>query len=431
MTMPTLPLGLACVAAATQNAGNEVALLNLMFEGDPMLGITNSIEDFCPNVIGISVRNIDDQNMPSPQFLLAPVREVIAKCRSLSDAPIILGGAGYSIFPESALRYLGADMGIQGEGEIVFPFVVDRISKGAQVSEIPGICLLGRPVEGRSFENNLDDLPLPEPNLWIPPVAANRNLWVPVQSRRGCPLGCTFCSTSAIEGEGVRARSPDRIVTWLAKLRETGCRNFNFVDNTFNLPSTYAKDLCRRVIQAKLDLNLWCIIYPKWIDAPKIEVEFCLDHAPAKVLGISGRKVEGVIDEVEVSASRLPSFRQPLRWSGNELEPLPLDRAGQQKVQPSGQPRRLCTGTQRLRLAATGGIQRLGSGRGRSSRLFSKLLPSTGRPRRQIPGISETFALTYPIHDEGKQSLRLEFPCPRPDNATRSRGRCCNQPRQG
>jgi radical SAM superfamily enzyme YgiQ (UPF0313 family) len=272
MTMPTLPLGLACVAAATRNAGNEVALLNLMFEGDPKSSIRKSIVDFRPNVIGISVRNIDDQNMPHPQFLLAPVREVIASCRSLSGVPIILGGAGYSIFPESALRYLGADMGIQGEGEVVFPRLVERIGKGAQVSDIPGISLPGQPPEGRSFENDLDDLPLPAPSTWIPPLAVKRDLWVPVQSRRGCPLDCTFCSTGAIEGKSVRRRSPDRIVKWLAELRAAGCRNFNFVDNTFNLPPTYAKDLCRLVVQAELDLNLWCIIYPKWIDTELVEL---------------------------------------------------------------------------------------------------------------------------------------------------------------
>ena len=272
MTMPTLPLGLACVAAATRNAGNEVALLNLMFEGDSKLGIRTSIGDFRPDVIGISVRNIDDQKMLQPQFLLAPVREVIATCRSLSDAPIVLGGAGYSIFPESALRYLGADLGIQGEGEVVFPLLVDRIGKGGQVSDLPGIHLPGQPAEGRSFEKNLDDLPLPEHGLWIPPGADKHNLWVPVQSRRGCPLDCTFCSTSVIEGKTIRKRSPGQMVKWLAHLRETGCRNFNFVDNTFNLPPTYAKDLCRQVIQAELDLNLWCIIYPKWIDTELVEL---------------------------------------------------------------------------------------------------------------------------------------------------------------
>ena len=280
ISMPTLPLGLACLAAATQKAGHEVALLNLMFEGDAMLGIRTAIEDFRTNVIGISVRNIDDQNMLQPQFLLAPVRDVIATCRGLSNAPIILGGAGYSIFPESALRYLGADMGIQGEGEVIFPILVDRIGKGEQVWDLPGVHSARAVNVGavaaathaplRYFEMRLDNLPLPEPSLWIPSGAIN--LWVPLQSRRGCPLDCTFRSTSAIEGRAMRTRSPTAVVKWLAKLRETGCRNFNFVDNTFNLPPTYAKDLCRQIIEAKLDLHLWCLIYPKHIDRELVEL---------------------------------------------------------------------------------------------------------------------------------------------------------------
>ena len=272
MNMPPLPLGLACVAAATGRAGHDVALINLMFEEDANRAIRSSLENFCPDVIGVSVRNVDDQNMERPRFFLDSVREVVANCRSMCRAPVILGGAGYSIFPESALRYLGADMGIQGEGEVVFPALVERMAHGAQVSDIPGIYLPGMPPVGRSFEKNLDDLPLPGPGLLIPPGADSRNLWVPVQSRRGCPLDCTFCSTSTIEGRPVRRRSPDRIVRWLTDLRETGYRNFNFVDNTFNLPPSYAKALCRKIIQADLDIHLWCIVYPKWIDAELVDL---------------------------------------------------------------------------------------------------------------------------------------------------------------
>ncbi|NIR14328.1 MAG: B12-binding domain-containing radical SAM protein, partial [Desulfobacterales bacterium] len=55
------------------------------------------------------------------------VKDVVASCRSFSDAPIVLGGAGYSMYPESALEYLGADMGIQGEGEVAFPALLDKI----------------------------------------------------------------------------------------------------------------------------------------------------------------------------------------------------------------------------------------------------------------------------------------------------------------
>ncbi|MBT8407135.1 MAG: cobalamin-dependent protein, partial [Deltaproteobacteria bacterium] len=121
INMPTLPLGLACVAAATRKAGHEVAYLDLMAQEDVRTVIKEAMEGLSPDVVGISVRNIDDQVMDSPGFLLEQVKEVVASCRSFSDSPIVLGGAGYSMYPESALEYLGADMGIQGEGEVAFP----------------------------------------------------------------------------------------------------------------------------------------------------------------------------------------------------------------------------------------------------------------------------------------------------------------------
>lgn len=98
MNMPPLPLGLACVAAATGRAGHDVALINLMFEEDANQAIRNSLEGFRPDVIGVSVRNIDDQNMEHPRFFLDSIREVVANCRCMCRAPVILGGAGYSIW---------------------------------------------------------------------------------------------------------------------------------------------------------------------------------------------------------------------------------------------------------------------------------------------------------------------------------------------
>lgn len=272
LNLPTLPLGLASVAAATQKAGHEVLLVNLMFQEDAASAIRESIESFRPGVIGVSVRNIDDQNMDRPQFLLAPAREVVASCRRCCSAPIVLGGAGYSIFPESALRYLGGDIGIQGEGEAVFPALLERIERGEPVSDLPGVCLPDRAPQRRSFAGTLDDLPLPDPGLWIPAAARQAQFWVPVQSRRGCPLDCSFCSTPIIEGTSIRRRSPQRVVSWLAELAQAGVQDFNFADNTFNLPPAYAKELCRKIVQAGLDVNLWCLVYPKWVDPELVEL---------------------------------------------------------------------------------------------------------------------------------------------------------------
>ena len=130
LNMPTLPLGLAYVAASTRKAGHEVRYLDLMAQEDAQAVIKKIVQDLRPDVVGISVRNIDDQDMANPDFLLEPVKKVVAACRSLSAAPVVLGGAGYSMYPQPALEYLGADMGIQGEGEESFPLLLDSIERG-------------------------------------------------------------------------------------------------------------------------------------------------------------------------------------------------------------------------------------------------------------------------------------------------------------
>ena len=167
INMPTLPLGLACVGASTRKAGHEVTYLDLMAKEDIKAAIKKTMEGFRPDVIGISVRNIDDQDMSNPEFLLAPVKEVVATCQSLSTALVVLGGAVYSIYPQSALESLGADMGIQGEGQQSFPFLLDRIERGRDLSPTPGLYLPGSRLQRkRAFVRNLDQLPFPEDHLW-------------------------------------------------------------------------------------------------------------------------------------------------------------------------------------------------------------------------------------------------------------------------
>ncbi|MGD0499680.1 MAG: radical SAM protein [Bryobacteraceae bacterium] len=267
-----LPLGPAFVAAACRRAGHETVLLDLMSERDAIPAIQQRIEEFRPGVIGISVRNIDDQNMASPKFLLPAVREVVAVCRRLCDAPIVLGGPGYSMFPESVLRFLHADMGIRGEGEIVFPAVLERLESGSDPYGLPGVYLPGHPPAGVTFSASLEDLPLPEPELWLSAARQSGDCWIPVQGKRGCPMGCSFCATKLIEGTHIRRRPTESIAHWVEQVAASGFRNFYTVDNTFNIPPSYAKGLCREIIRRGLDVNLWCIVYPKWVDRELAEL---------------------------------------------------------------------------------------------------------------------------------------------------------------
>src|ERR1035438_4805606 len=87
-----------------------------------------------------------------------------------------------------------------------------------------------------------------------------------------CSSDLIYCSTSIIEGRPVRRRSPAAVVHWLTEVRQCGFRDFYFVDNTFNVPLAYAKELCRKIIAAELGLDWWAILYPKWVDRELVEL---------------------------------------------------------------------------------------------------------------------------------------------------------------
>jgi radical SAM superfamily enzyme YgiQ (UPF0313 family) len=266
INMPTLPMGLGCVAAATQKDGHEVRFIDLLTAGASGAAINKTIDEFAPQVIGISVRNIDDQAMDSTQFMLDEAKAVVALCRKLSNSPLVLGGAGYSIFPQSALAYVGADMGIQGEGEAAFALLLKHIERQGDLSRIPGLYLPGRGLQAkRTFIKDLDSLPFPQPSLLVSANSENTDYWLPFQTRRGCPLECSYCSTATIEGHLYRQRSPAAVVKELARWVVAGFTRVFFVDNTFNLPQSYAMDLCKRLAEASLNTTWRCILYPNKI----------------------------------------------------------------------------------------------------------------------------------------------------------------------
>jgi radical SAM superfamily enzyme YgiQ (UPF0313 family) len=274
INMPVLPMGLALVAAATEQAGHAVVTLDLMSASDWRPVLLETFTGFSPEAIGISVRNIDDQNMQQPKFLLEPVREMVACIRELTDAPIVIGGAGYSIFPQKALDYLHADAGIQGEGEQVFPQLLQRFSEKKDIADLPGVYLpQRRPKSPAERIRHLDRLPMPRPGVHLPDLDsdARRNIWLPIQTRRGCPLNCTYCSTGTIEGRILRKYPVEKVVDTIARFSKAGFDRFFFVDNTFNLPPAYAKSICEAISRAGLNIAWRCIVYPFDVNAELVE----------------------------------------------------------------------------------------------------------------------------------------------------------------
>ena len=263
LNMTVLPLGLGMVAAAARRAGHDVELLNVRAGDIPAESVAEAVTRFRPDVVGFSVRNVDDQNMQSPRFLLPLVAEAIAACRVHTDAPVVVGGAGYSIFPRQILAFLGAGLGVRGEGEAAFPALLGRLERGEDVSGLPGVDVAGRPGDvPPAPARDLDAFPLPDETTWRSADPDDPELLIPVQSRRGCPLDCSYCSTATIEGRPIRFRSPSRVAAHVARLCEAGFHRFYFVDNVFNLPAGYALSLCREITALRLPIAWRCILYP-------------------------------------------------------------------------------------------------------------------------------------------------------------------------
>ena len=85
-------------------------------------------------LVGLTLRNADDSFWPGAESFVEPLRGLVKTLRRLTKAPLVLGGAGFSIFPREILEFTGADYGIRGDGEIALPALYRALARG----ESPG-----------------------------------------------------------------------------------------------------------------------------------------------------------------------------------------------------------------------------------------------------------------------------------------------------
>ncbi len=253
------PLGPAWIAAALEREGYEVMGLDLMFSDDPGGECARAVEEFRPDCIGLSIRNIDNQDVENTEFYVDNAVPLIAAMKRASGAPIVLGGAGYSIYPTQCLEYLGLEYGVVGEGETAFPALLECLAAGGDPRRVPGVAtrLDGVASPGSpGARPDLASLPAPDRRMfdvtrydWHPELGPP--LYVPnIQSRRGCARRCIYCSTPDIEGSKVRVRPVKAVADEMESMEhEFGLGLAIINDSLFNVPEEYALDLCREFIE--------------------------------------------------------------------------------------------------------------------------------------------------------------------------------------
>jgi radical SAM superfamily enzyme YgiQ (UPF0313 family) len=295
---PVAPLGLAFLSSALKSNGHETRCLDLCFEENPEGALGNAISGFSPDAIGLSLRNIDNVAYPESVSYLPFYRKVIERCRQSSPAPVVLGGAGFTLMPKTILDFLEADGGIAGEGEEAFP---QLLREGADLasSRVKGfIPRGGKALSGPACIPNLDSLPSPDWDSLELKNYFQKGGMGNLQTKRGCSFSCIYCTYPLIEGKTVRVRSPQRVADEAQALLQRGVRNAFLVDNIFNFPESHARAVCRAFVERGIPLQWSCYAHPGHFSRALAEdmkragctgVEFGTDSGSPRVLARLGK----------------------------------------------------------------------------------------------------------------------------------------------
>ncbi len=266
---PVLPLGACLVAQSARRAGHDVYMLDLMFSRAPRSDLAGELREFKPDVVGLSVRNIDTNDIANPVTLSEEAADLVGVIRAHSRAKVVLGGAAVGVMPDALLACTGADWAVRAYGEWVFPKLLAAIAGGADVSAVPGVMSPGGAELPLPLRPELDDDSLLEDFArWVDLRAYLRRMaTVPLQAKRGCPFRCVYCTYARAEGRDYRLHAPRRVVDWIATLAKRGVRDIEFVDNVFNSPYEHAMEICRLLAGASLPARLQTLeLNPRFLD---------------------------------------------------------------------------------------------------------------------------------------------------------------------
>ena len=241
---PVPPIGLEYLSDDLVAAGHEVELLDLCFVD--LADRPDRIAEFAErmNFIGITFRNfgVDSVLVDGEQFFVPNLRQVISETRRFSRAPIVLGGQGYSIFPQRTLEFVGADYGIAGPGERAIVDLVEnyqRLPRGTILRGPANVDILHR--------RGLIDYDRYLRNGGSPAV----------QTKNGCPFPCGFCVEAQ---KPLFRRRIDLVIEEIRILLARGAEFLFIADAEFNNHRRHAEDFCDAIIEAGLEFRWSCYL---------------------------------------------------------------------------------------------------------------------------------------------------------------------------
>ena len=294
---PVAPIAVEYLAAALERQGVAVRVLDLAFSRSVEDAVRAALRER-PALVGLSLRNLDDASAASRVSFLPGHREVAAAVRRHTDAPLVLGGVGFSIAPAAALRALGADLGMRGEGEEALAM----LARGDAPASIPG--LVWR--DGESLRENpprpidLSSLAAPRRSFVDNPRYLREGAQVGFETSRGCPMPCRYCADPPARGRALRRRAPESVADEVSDLHARGVDVLHTCDSEFGLDPAHgeavASALAARGLGERVRWYAYCTpsgftagLASAMRAAGCVGVNFGIDHVDDGMLARLGR----------------------------------------------------------------------------------------------------------------------------------------------
>jgi radical SAM superfamily enzyme YgiQ (UPF0313 family) len=235
------PLGLECAAASLETDGHDCRIVDLRIDGAEQ-GLA-ACRDFEPALVGLQC------NFTTERFRTLRLARRVK--RELPDAFVVVGGHDASREP-GWFTDPAFDAVVVGDGEEIVPALAAALDGEGGLDKVPGLAINGsggqRSTGHAPARSDLDSLPLPARHLirdYAPHYYINfRRPLALMETARGCPFKCNFCSVWKFHESTFREKSPSRVVEELAAIEAP---NVFITDDIFWMNVNRGKELAQEI----------------------------------------------------------------------------------------------------------------------------------------------------------------------------------------
>lgn len=241
---PVPPIGLENVAGTLEGSGHRAEILDLCFSDSPFGDIDKAVVEFKPDIVGITVRNVDTVLYQTNEFFLADIRDIVSHIRQLCGLQVILGGSGMATDPESVLEYLGADYAVAGPAEGCIDELLADIGRGEN---------MGQKIHSRKYRYDIS-CPRKADKIDYGKYVEHGGI-AGFDTHKGCSSSCVYCIEANTR---VSFKSIQDVVGEVRQLVDAGCKRFHLCDSEFNEDLDYALDFCSSLTKEGLGID-WAL----------------------------------------------------------------------------------------------------------------------------------------------------------------------------